>query len=77
MKRTLTISAIAITSFVIGAWCMYVVTRPTKPLRSDGWISIIADSDPMGYETDALVYDVPTPKAKSLTGRVKFVSRDS
>jgi hypothetical protein len=77
MRRTLTILAVAVISFVLGASCMYMLKRQPKPNPADGWITLVSDANPMGYEMDALVADVPIPKAKSLSGKAKFVSRDN
>lgn len=55
---------------------MYMAKRQPKP-KPDEWISVTPDTNPLGYETDALVADVPTPWAESLTGKVKFVNRDN
>jgi hypothetical protein len=76
MKRILTIITIAVTSFVLGAGCMYMVKRQPRP-KTDEWITVIPDTNPMGYATAALVEDVPTPWAESLTGKVKFVNHDN
>jgi hypothetical protein len=77
VKRTLTILMVAIVSFVLGAGCMYLVKRQPKAPTSDGWIATTVSDFPIGYALDYPIGTEPTPKATALTGKVKFLTRDS
>ena len=77
MKRTLTILPVAIVSFVLGAGSMYLIKHPSKPPLSDGWITVKVTDFPIGYALDYPIDTLRTPKAKGLTGKVKFLRRDN
>jgi hypothetical protein len=77
VKRTLTILMVAVVSFVLGAGCIYLVKRQPKPRTSAGWITVSVTDFPIGYALDYPIETSPTPKAKGLSGKVKFLTRDN
>lgn len=77
MKRTLTILAVAALSFVLGAGSMYLLKRQPKSPAGDGWFTVTITDFPIGYALNYPAGTSPTPKAKGLTGKVKFLARDS
>ena len=77
MKRTLTILVVAVISFVLGAGSVSLIKRRPNPPTSDGWITVTVTDFPIGYSLDYPIGTFPTPKAKGLTGKVKFLTRDN
>ena len=72
LKRAISLLAIAIVAFILGAASVLYLKRSSVP---QGWISIIPDASPTLFNMATMKTDIPPPEPGKLEGRIKFLER--
>jgi hypothetical protein len=71
-KKALSIFAIAVVAFVLGAASVLYLKRSSI---SQDWITIIPDTSPTLFDMAVMKTDIPPPEPGKLEGRIKFLER--
>jgi len=74
LKRTISILALALAAFVLGAVSVLYLKRSSIP---QDWITIVPDTSPTLFDMAVMKRDIPPPEPGKLEGRVKFLQNDT